>query len=90
LSIPEAIGTAQWAIQFSHYGSISPKIPNFESCQSNIFILYKIFNYYGEYKRKKIFDLKIFFDPQKNPQILKIDQFWAFLGVLNSLSFFSQ
>ena len=39
---------------------------------------------------KQIFDLKYFFDPQKNHQILKIDRFGAFLGVLKSLSFFAQ
>ena len=36
-----------------------------------------------------MFDLLHFFDPQKNFKILKIDSFDAFLGVLNSLSFFS-
>ena len=42
----------------------------------------------GEYIPNKIFDLKILFDPQKNYQNLQIDRFGAFLGVLNSLSFF--
>ena len=36
------------------------------------------------------FDLKKFYDPQKIHQNLKIERFGDFLGVLNSLSFFSQ